>query len=74
MFLFAIASGSAQTKVTSSGKCDKPTVMQSVALGDTDGHAFMVDQGKRVTTGEVAGAQSKEGMDSEHGEMRGKPD
>ncbi len=71
LFLFSVASGSAQTKVTSTGKCDKPTVMQSVPLGDTDGHAFVLDQGKCATTGEVAGAQSKEGLYSEHGEMRG---
>jgi hypothetical protein len=71
VFLFAVATGSAQTKITLSGKCDKPTILQSVPVGDMDGHAFVLDQGKCATMGEVGGAKSKEGMYSERGEMRG---
>lgn len=71
--LFAIAAvASAQTKSTFSGKCAKPDNVQSIPAGDKDGHMFMVQTGKCTTEkGEVAGAKSKEGMYSEHGEATG---
>ena len=72
VFVFAVATTSAQTKNSFTGKCGKPDVQQSVPAGDKDGHMFALAQGKCVTTkGEVAGATSKEGAFSEHQEISG---
>ena len=70
-FAFAVATTPAQTKATFSGKCGKADVMQTIPAGDKDGHAFMLQQGKCVTAGEVGGAKSKEGVFSEHDEAMG---
>lgn len=61
----------AQTKMTISGKCGKPDVQQSAPAGDQPGHVFTLAQGKCVTKGEIAGATSKEGTFTEHGEVTG---
>ena len=72
VFAFAVATTSAQTKNSFSGKCGKPDVQQNIPAGDQPGHAFALAQGKCVTTkGEVGGAASKEGAFSEHQEISG---
>jgi hypothetical protein len=71
LFAFAVAVTPAQTKLSTSGKCNKPEVQQSVPAGDQEGHVFMLGQGKCVTEGKVAGASSKEGAFSEHAEATG---
>src|SRR5712692_3162797 len=71
LFAFAVATTSAQTKPTTSGKCNKPDVEQSIPAGDQPGHTFGLAQGKCVTKGEVGGAASKEGAFSEHREVTG---
>ncbi len=67
----AVATTPAQTKFSSSGKCSKPDVQQSIPAGDKTGHVFTLGQGKCATTGEIAGAASKEGAFSEHGDVSG---
>lgn len=71
--LFAIAAVAtpAQTKHSFSGKCSKPDVVQTVPAGDKDGHAFMLQQGKCDSTGEIGGANSKDATFSEHDEVTG---
>jgi len=71
VFAFAVAITPAQMKPTTSGKCSKPDVQQSIPAGDQPGHAFALAQGKCVTKGEVGGATSKEGAFSEHQEISG---
>jgi hypothetical protein len=71
LFALAVVTTSAQTKSTFSGKCGKPDVQQSIAAGDHEGHVFALAQGKCATKGEVGGAQSKEGMFSEHQDISG---
>lgn len=66
LLVVPVVSVSAQTKVTISGSCAKPSVEQSVPAGDQPGHVFTVAQGKCSTRGELAGATSKEGAFSEH--------
>lgn len=72
VFAFAVAMTSAQPSITTSGKCGKPDVQQSIPTGDHEGHVFALAQGKCATKGEVGGAQSKEGMFSEHQDISGK--
>jgi hypothetical protein len=71
LFALAVAVAPAQTKFTSSGKCGKPDVEQTIPAGDKDGHAFKLAQGKCVTKGEIGGASSKEGGYSEHQDAAG---
>lgn len=71
VFVFAVAMPPAQTKVTSSGKCGKTDVQQSIPAGDHEGHRFMLESGKCVTKGEITGAQRKEGAFAEHREVTG---
>ncbi len=71
VFAFAVAMTPAQPNPTTSGKCGKPDVQQSIPAGDREGHAFALAQGKCATKGEVGGAQSKEGVFSEHQEISG---
>ncbi len=61
-FALVVAMASAQTKVSSSGKCGKPDIQQSIPAGDKAGHVFALTQGKCVTMGEVGGVKIKEGM------------
>jgi hypothetical protein len=68
---FAVATTSAQTKVSLSGKCGKPDVQQNIPTGDRPGHVFTLAQGKCASKGEVGGAASKEGAFSEHGDVSG---
>jgi hypothetical protein len=63
---FAVATMSAQSKVSISGSCTKADVEQSVPAGDQPGHLFMVAQGKCIPKGTLGGANSKEGAFSEH--------
>jgi hypothetical protein len=71
LFAFVVAMAPAQTKNTTSGKCDKPDVQQNIPAGDSANHVFVLAQGKCSTKGEVGGAASKEGAFSEHGEVSG---
>jgi hypothetical protein len=71
VFVFVVAMTPAQTKLSSSGKCDKPAEQHEMAAGDQIGHVFTLASGKCVTKGEVGGAASKEGVFSEHGEVSG---
>ena len=71
LFAMAAAAAPAQTKHSFSGKCAKPDVVQTIPAGDKDGHSFMLQQGKCDSTGEVAGAKSKQGTFSEHDEANG---
>jgi hypothetical protein len=71
VFAFAVAVTPAQSNTTTSGKCGKPDVQQSIPAGDKEGNVFALVQGKCATKGEVSGAQSKEGMYSEHQEISG---
>ncbi|MGB7847788.1 MAG: hypothetical protein WBL63_19405 [Candidatus Acidiferrum sp.] len=71
VFALTAAMTPAQTKTTSSGKCAKPDVTQSIPAGDHEGHLFTLASGKCATKGEVRGATSKEGAFSEHGEVAG---
>jgi uncharacterized protein affecting Mg2+/Co2+ transport len=71
VFAFAVSMTSAQTKFTSSGKCGKADVEQSISVPDKEGHVFKLAQGKCVTKGEIGGATSKEGAYSEHQEVAG---
>jgi len=71
VFAFAAAMSLAQTSTATSGKCGKPDVQQSIPAGDHEGHVFALAQGKCATKGEVGGAQSKEGMFSEHQDISG---
>lgn len=71
LLAFAVATSSAQTKNTISGTCAKPDVHQSIPAGDKPDHAFLIQQGKCTTKGEVGGAMSKEGAFSEHNEVTG---
>jgi hypothetical protein len=66
LFAFAVATTSAQTKMSISGTCAKADVDQSVPAGDQASHMFSVAQGKCTTKGEVGGAMSKSGAYSEH--------
>ncbi|HZP24969.1 MAG TPA: hypothetical protein VFB04_16110 [Terriglobales bacterium] len=61
----AVAMGSAQTKTTMTGKCNKPDVRQSVPAGDQQGHVFMVAQGQCTITASLNGAVAKQGNFSE---------
>jgi hypothetical protein len=71
VFTFGVAVTSAQTKSTSSGKCAKAGVQQSVPAGDKDGHTFMIQSGKCETMGKVGDANSTEGAFAEHDEATG---
>jgi hypothetical protein len=71
LLAFTAAMSPAQTKMSLSGKCDKPDVQQSIPAGDSPNHVLILAQGKCETKGEVGGAASKEGTFSEHGEVNG---
>jgi hypothetical protein len=68
MVLCAATASFAQTKVSMSGTCAKPDVMQSVPAGDKDGHTFSISQGKCTVKGEVGGVEGKEGVWADHGD------
>jgi hypothetical protein len=68
LLVLTIATVSAQTKTTMSGKCSKADVQQSIPAGDQQGHVFMLAQGKCTVTGDVSGAAGKEGAYSSHSE------
>jgi hypothetical protein len=71
LFAIAAAATPAQTKHSFSGKCGKADVTNSIPAGDKEGHAFMLQQGKCDSKGEVGGAKSKQGTFSEHDEANG---
>lgn len=60
-----LATASAQTKTTMTGKCSKPSVQQSVPAGDQQGHAFMIAQGNCTIVASVNGARATQGAFSE---------
>jgi hypothetical protein len=66
-----VATTPAQTKLSTSGKCSKPDVLQNIPAGDQPNHVFTLGQGKCTTKGEIGGAASKEGAFSEHGDVAG---
>ncbi|MGA2904181.1 MAG: hypothetical protein ABSD98_10145 [Candidatus Korobacteraceae bacterium] len=67
----AVAAGSAQTKTTLSGKCDKPKVQQSISIPDQQGHMLTLAQGNCTATGDIGGAAGKDGVYSEHADVKG---
>jgi hypothetical protein len=67
----AVATGSAQTKSTMSGKCEKSQVQQSISIPDQQGHMFMLAQGKCTVNGDVGGSSGKDGIYSEHADVKG---
>ncbi len=71
LFAFAVATASAQTKMSLSGKCSKPDVRQSIPRGEQPGRVFTLAQGKCTSKGEIGGASSKEGAFAEHGDVSG---
>jgi hypothetical protein len=71
VFAFAVAITPAQTKLSMSGKCGKPDVLQNIPAGDKPGHVFTLGQGKCASKGEIGGAASKESAFSEHGDVAG---
>ena len=56
----------AQTKIAGSAQCGKPDVEQKVDVPDHPGHSLAISQMKCTWTKpfEIAGVQSKEGVDS----------
>ena len=66
VFALALATTSAQTKTSFSGKCRKPDAPQSIAAGDADGHTFSLAQSKCTSKGDVNGVASKDGVATEH--------
>src|SRR5271167_1739872 len=71
VFALMVATAYAQTKNSTSGKCAKPDIQQSVPAGDQSGHVFTLAQGKCVSKGEVGGTMSKKGAFAEHGDVMG---
>jgi hypothetical protein len=71
VFALALATISAQTKNSFSGKCSKPDVEQSIPAGDKDGHAFSLAQAKCTAKGDVNGAAPKDGVYAEHRDTTG---
>jgi hypothetical protein len=69
IFLLAVTAASAQ-KTTTSGKCEKPTV-QSIPVGDMEGHMYVIQSGSCVPKNEVNGAKATSATFAEHGEMSG---
>ncbi len=65
------AVGSAQTKTTLSGKCDKATKQESMSIPDQQGHMLTLSQGNCTSTGDIGGAQGKSGIYSEHADVKG---
>jgi len=67
----AVVAGSAQTKTTMSGKCEKSQVQQSISIPDQQGHMFMLAQGNCTANGDIGGTAGKSGVYSEHADVRG---
>jgi hypothetical protein len=67
----AVATGSAQTKSTMSGKCEKPKVQQSISIPDQQGHTLTLAQGSCTVAGDMGGAAGKVGVYSEHADVKG---
>jgi hypothetical protein len=61
----AAALASAQTRTTMTGKCNKPSVRQSIPAGDQQDHVFMLTQGQCTITASLNGAVAKQGNYSE---------
>jgi hypothetical protein len=63
----------AQNKVSGSAQCTKPDIQQKVDIPDHPGHALSLSQFKCTWTKplEVAGVQSKDGVDSAAGDVHG---
>jgi hypothetical protein len=70
LFLLVVSSASAQAKTTTSGKCEKPTV-QSIPVGDMDGHMYVIQSGTCAPKNEVHGAKATSASFAEHGDMSG---
>src|SRR5215470_4923268 len=64
---------SAQTKISGSAQCTKPDIQQKVDIPDHPGHSLSISQFKCTWTKplEVAGVQSKDGVDSGAGDIHG---
>ena len=67
----AVATGAAQTKMTMSGKCEKPKVQQSISIPDQDDHSLTLAQGACSVSGDIGGSSGKEGIYSEHADAKG---
>ena len=65
----AVATASAQNKLTMSGKCSKADVTQSLPAGDHEGHTLTLSQGKCSANGDINGATGKEGTYTEQGDL-----
>lgn len=67
----AVATVSAQTKATLSGKCNKPDVEHSISIPDQQGHTFSLTQGKCSAMGDVNGVAAKDGVFNEQLDVMG---
>jgi len=67
----AVAMGSAQTKMTMSGKCEKPKIQQSISIPDQPGHSLTLAQGDCTAKGDFGGAAGTSGVYSEHTDVKG---
>lgn len=68
--VMAVATGSAQTKMTMSGKCEKSQVQQSISIPDQPGHMLTLAQGPCTATGDIGGVAGKSGIYSEHADIK----
>ena len=71
--LSVVTVAAAQNKVSGSAQCSKPDIQQKVDIPDHPGHALSVSQFKCTWTKpmEIAGVQSKDGVDSGSMDLRG---
>lgn len=67
----AVATGSAQTKMTMTGKCEKPKIQQSISIPDQQGHSLTLAQGPCTASGDIGGAAGTTGIYSEHSDAKG---
>lgn len=62
----------AQGKVENGWACGKPTMANSIDVGDKPGHAYAIEQVKCTSTkGEIEGVKEQEGMGTEFAEVTG---
>jgi hypothetical protein len=62
----------AQGKVANGWACGKPSMGQSIEVGDQPNHAYAIDQIKCTSTkGEIGGVKEKEGTGTEFAEVTG---
>lgn len=67
----AVATSSAQTKMTMSGKCEKPTKQDSISIPDQQAHTLTLAQGNCTASGDLGGTSGTSGVYSEHADAKG---